>query len=360
MRTELCLKAYNNYKKIDKGEIATTYFNKFFNKNMDLLVCDFYWACSRKSYLPCGQVCDIYSYDAIKNALLAGARLINLDIYPDNKGIEPIVRDYRPMPEFMSGLKTFLDLELCLKIIKKYAWIDAPNYPLILYLNIHTDSKVVLYNLAKILYKVLNGHFLNKKYSFNGRNGLYKFSQIPINELFGNVGIITDKYPTIEILDELINGITNNGNIITTDYYPSTQAFGGIISTFGSATDIINNNKLNLMIVDSVTNVNKELTHSVECIAVQNFRNPKSDIYNADPEDCWKYGCQLLLMNYQLYDDNMKKYIEKFSQNKAGLVLKPDELRYIAQPKPAIAPQSIKASYKPRTIGVEGWYSYKV
>ncbi len=358
MRTELCLQAFNNYKNIKRGNIPVTYFNKYFNKKMDLKVCDFYWACSRKSYLPCGQVCDVYSYDAIRFCLLAGARLINLDIYPDMNGINPIVRDYRPMPEFMSGLKTSLDFEKCLKIIKRFAWIDSPHYPLILYFNIHTNSKIVLNNMAKILHKIFDGQFLNKRYSFAGRNSKFPFSQIPIKELMGNVAIISDKFPTIEILDELINGTIDGKEITLINYFPGTEAYGGIITKYGSKKDPINYNKFNLTIVNSDKNVTKELNSSVECMAVQNFRNPKSDLYNADAEDCWKHGAQMVMMNYQLFDNNMQTYIKQF-QN-AGLVLKPESLRYIAKPKKPIDEQNKNATYAPRTVGVKGWYSYNV
>src|SRR3989304_4844375 len=126
MRTDLCLRAFDNYKNIKKEEIPSTYFNKFYNKYLDLTVADFYWACSRKSYLPCGQICDIYSYDSIKLCLLAGARLINL--------------------------------EICFNVIKKYGWLSGLKYPLILYLNLNTNNRLVLHNLSKILNKVFDGY----------------------------------------------------------------------------------------------------------------------------------------------------------------------------------------------------------
>lgn len=360
MRTELCLKVFDNYKDIKKNKIPIVYYNKYYKKNLNLKVCDFYWASSRKSYLPCGQTCDVYSYDAIKKCLLSGARLINLDIYANEKGNMPIVRDSIPMPEFLSKLKTYLDVELCFKIIKKYAWLDAPDYPLILHLNINTNNRLVLYNLTKILKNIFDGHFLNKIYSFAGRNGIYPFGQIPIKELFGNVAIITNKYPTIGILDEFINGSVDPDQkfISEIDYLPSTENYGGIISQKSNISDMINNNKFNTTFINSEKQNKSVVDHSSECIFVQNFRDPKSDLYNANPEDCWKLGCQFVLMNYQLYDDNMKTYIKKFRNS--GLVLKPEQLRYIAQPKRKLYEQNIRASYLPRKIESQGWYSYNI
>lgn len=364
MRTDLCMKTFDMYQNIKKEDIPTQYFNKLLNKNVDLKVCDFYWASSRKSYLPCGQTCDVYSYDAIRACILAGARLINLDIYADKSGKMPIVRGEVPMPEFMSGLKTYLDVEKCFKIIKNYGWISSSNYPLVLYLNINTDNKMVLFNLAKILNSVFGQHFLNKKYSFAGRtcnsNGLsFPFGQIPIKEMFGKIAILTDKYPTIGVLDEFINGYVENGHkyINQIDYTKSMQQYGGLLSKHTNIGDMINNNKFNLTIINSLYNT-QSLTHSSECALNQNFRNPKSDLYNAEPEDCWKVGCQFVMMNYQLGDDNMKIYFNKFSDS--GLVLKPENLRYIEQPKKPIVKQNTNASYAPRKVSETGWYSYNI
>ena len=359
-RTNICLNTFNNYKDIKKGTIPDKYFNKNFNENMDLNVSDFFWAASRKSYLPCGETCDVYSYDAIKKCILAGARVINLDIYSDEKGQMPVVRDAIPMPQFLSSMKTYLDTELCMKIIKNFAWYDAANYPLILYLNIHTKNRVVLYNLTKILKTVFNGHFINKKYSFSGRNGQYPFGQIPIKELFGNVAIISDTYPTIGILDELINGFVDSTTkyINEINYSESMANFGGIISVHSNTGDMINNNKFNITIVNSVKTINPVNISKAECVVNQNFRNPKSDLFNADGEDCWKVGCQMVLMNYQLYDENMKNYIEMFKNS--GLVLKPEKLRYIAAKTKPINEQNKNATFAPRKAEITGWYSYNI
>ena len=63
--------------------------------------------------------------------------------------------------------------------------------------------------------------------------------QIPIKELFGNVAIVTDKYPTIGILDEFINGSVSDNNkfISLIDYTNSTEAYGGILSKKSDVPD---------------------------------------------------------------------------------------------------------------------------
>ena len=89
-----------------------------------------------------------------------------------------------------------------------------------------------------------------------------------------------------------------------------------------------------------------------------NFRNPKIDLYNSNPEDTWKYGASFVMMNYQFFDDNMKKYLEKFKDS--SLVLKPEELRYIPQPPKPIIKQNEEASYAPRKLEKKGWYSFNI
>jgi len=356
MRTNLCLKSFDNYKDINRKEFPTTYFNGYFKQTIPYVVCDYYWASSRKSYLPCGQVYDVYSYDSIIGCLKAGARIINLDVYSDEQS-NPIVRDQHPMPIYGKPL----DFEYCMKLIKKYGWIDCPNYPLILFLGINTNNRTTFQKMAKILKENFSGKFLNKKYSFAGRNGDYPFGQIPITELLGKIAIIVDKYPLLGILNELINAeVTKDQQFITIQKYtPSVAQYGGLVSKNTDISTLINYNKFNITTIESdgVTRPVKE--HSLfRASFTENVRNPKADIYNADPEDCWKFGCQWVMMNYQLYDKNMETYINKFKDS--GLVLKPENLRYIPKPPPKVSEQNKKASFAPRTIEKKGWYNFNI
>lgn len=356
MRTKLCLASFNNYKNIKFNTFPTTYTNKYYGKIMDLKVCDFFWACSRKSYLPCGEIYDVYSYDSIINCLKAGARLINLDIYSDEKG-NPIVRDKYPMPRYGKPL----NLELCLKLIERFSWISNQNYPLILFLGIHTNNRLTLFRLTQSLKNIFHNRFLNKKYGFSGRNGAYPISQTPIKDLMGKVTIIVDKYPLIGILNELVNGeITKNQQFITSHLYTkSIEQFGGLISKKTDIGDMVNYNKFNITLIESsgITSPPGDDNY-LRVMFTPNVRNPKEDIYNAPPHDCWKYGCQWVLMNYQLYDENMKKYIDKFQNG--GLILKPDNLRYIPKPPVKIVKQNPKLFFEPKTISKPGWYNVNV
>lgn len=343
MRSKIGLRAFENYKNITHEPIPTRYFNKYYDQMRDLKVCDFYWASSRKSYLPQGQSYDVCSYDAIMLNLKAGARLINLDVYNDNNN--PVIRNKTSMPLYGNNL----DFNKCLQIIKTYGWRNASNYPLILYLEIHTDSRIVLYKIYQALKQNFPDKFLNKKYSYSGKNNQFPLGQIPIKETLGKLIIITDKYPLIGNLNELVNGTTQSGQeyIIVKDYSAGNERFGGLASKSSDMQSLINYNKFNLTIIDP----QGEDT-------MRNIYNPKVDLFNAPFEDCAKFGCQLVMINYQLFDDKMKKYYETF-KNK-GLILKPPELRYIDKPPTKINKQNKKATFAPSIFQQEGWFSVKI
>lgn len=358
MRTELCLRSFNNYdyRKLRRKKIELEYYNDYLGRNVDYKVCDFYWACSRKSYLPCGQTYDVYSYDSIVNAIKANARLIELDIYSDELS-NPVVRAEYMMPIFGKPL----NFEHCIKLIAQYGWIDGSNYPMILFLGIHTNNRLTFQKIAEIIKKHLGSRLLNKKYSFAGRNGEFPLGQIPLKDLMGNVAIVVDKYPLIGVLNELVNAeVTKDQQFITiVEYTSETKRYGGIVSTNANIGELINYNKFNITMVDSNGIINPINDDNIlRALLTQNLRDPKSDLYNADPDDCWKYGCQWVMMNYQLYDDNMRKYMEKFRDG--GIVLKPAELRFIEKPKPKVKKQNVKAYYRPNVVEQKGWYKFNI
>ncbi len=346
MRTEICLRPFNNPEyQVKKGDFPMTYYNKYYQKNMDLKVTDFYWPCSRKSYLPCGQTSDLCSMDAILLCLKSGARLLNLDIYSDTQSAKPVIRNKTLMPYY--GVP--LEVDETFKQIKTNAWKDNSRYPLILYLTVNTEDPSIMDQIYELLIKHFNGKFINKKYSFNGRDGKYPLSQVTIKEFQGNVAVITDKYPLTGKLNELINGVVSptqeyiNQHI----YSPEDENYGGIIVKTSDTESLVNHNRTYLTLVES------EGTNSLA-----NVHNPKSDLYNPPPKDCWKFGCQWVLMNYQLFDNNMNTYLKKFQNS--SLVLKPEALRYVPKPPPKVNDQHPRNYYAPRKLERPGWFSVNV
>lgn len=348
-----------------REDIPSSYTNQYYNKDMPLNICDFYWACSRKSYLPAGQSYDLASYDAIKKTLRAGARLINLDVYPDSQEkwdvkAMPVVRPQKLMP--FTG--TPLEFKRCLEVINENAWVDNETYPLIIFLEIHFAEKPIkqkytdednpymdrnvflCVRIAEAIYQVLGSKLVDKKYGFNGRNGLYPFGQIPISDVAGKVLIVTDQYPLNGVLDELVNGVCAGDQqlINLLNYDENHQNYGGIAGNKIETADLIIHNKQNITLVN---NPGKP--------SLVNIYEPKSDLYNPPFSDCQQYGCQFVLMNYQLLDDNLREYLGFFKD--ASLVLKPDQLRYIPQPPPTVTAQTPSNFFSTRTVGTPGWFT---
>lgn len=342
MRNNICLRSFQNYGNIQTSNIPTTYRNKNFNKDMDLVVADFYWSCSRKSYLPCGQSYDINSLDAIRQCIKAGARMINLDIYKSDTSDEPVIRNQTIMPYVGKPLSA----DDVFKLIKEIGWLNRPNYPLILYLTINTNNKNTLELLTGYYKKYFLDKLIDKKYSFNGRNGLYPFTRLPIKDFTGKIALITDKYPIIGNLNEFVNSvISDNQQFINKFNYTSNlEDYGGIKAHRSDFNNILEYNKKNATLVYPTCETR-----------LANMYNPKIDITNPEPEECWNLGCQFVLMNFQYFDDNMDKYYQKFRSG--GLVLKPENLRYIPVPTEPIKQQNKNNYFKPRKIEQKGWYS---
>ena len=144
-----------------------------------------------------------------------------------------------------------MDFYKCLETIKKYAWNDNKYLPLVLYLNLNFASDNVIFN--KIYYaimKVFWKHLLDKKYSFSGRGGIFPAGKINMIDALGKIIIITNKYPTRTLLDEIINGNTSgNSSYVTIDKYTQDQKNFGGLSMTKSKNELVNKYKTNIEFV---------------------------------------------------------------------------------------------------------------
>jgi hypothetical protein len=333
-RLPQCLKTYPSNVGLTFDKIPTQYYNKYYRKNMDLLLCDFYIAGSYKSYIPCGYTNDIQSVEAIKMALKLGARILTFDLYSQGEDLSKpaiVCRVESPMGGDWNQAIPFEDI--C-KTVMEYGWNDGINYPLLLYFNIHFEDQFLYQQMARTILNVFSARLANKKYGFKRS----PIGQIRISELLGTVLIITNKYPMNGMLNEHINEAISEEHQTTKmiEYTKANMEYGGLSATVSNGKQMIENNKYNLTFV----------YHEPD----QNYGNIiqyKSDIENYDFQDVFNYGCQSALMYYGVDDDEMKKYLEYFKN--CSFVIKPDKLRYIPQPPPKIKKQDERLSYKPKT-----------
>ena len=312
----------DNYK--FKYNIPIKYKNKLDNKFKDLYIRDFYWKFSYKSYITGNINNGIPSYDALTNAFdIYNVRGINLDIYSSSK----IVGDINAIPIVRSNElhknSAPLDIFKTFELINIHGWdnkIDykTKNLPIILYLTMNFTIDEIIYNkIHYALIKNFSKRLLDKKYSFNGRNGLNSINNIKMEDALGKIIIITNKYPTNSKLDELINGsITNKISNISLDKYSNDMHTYDCFSIKYPKADLIDNNKNNLFMTYSNNIENKDTK-----------LNSKIDISNPNIIDCINLGIQLPMMSLYLPNKNLYDWLAYFKDD--SIIIKPEKFRNV-------------------------------
>jgi hypothetical protein len=311
------------------GNIPVSFLNKKTNEYQDLVLADFYYPGSYYSYIAESPlVGGTPSLDVLKTVLTQfKARIIHLDIYSDKKDpydpiAEPIVKCSKLSQDGVP--LNFIDV---LGIINKWAWVNNdPNnssYPLFLYLQFHFEYNENLYlKIYEYLIKIFSKYFIDKKYSFSGRNGTFSISNAKMKECIGKIIIVTNLFPTKTALDELINTSTNilNKQFNLEEYKETYIKFSDIgISQDHNKDDMVNNSKLNINLF--YTKPNEKYVNQSQI---------KSGLYNPSFQDCAQYGIQGTLMYLFLPDDNLNKWYMFFlNKNNMNPVLKEEVLRNI-------------------------------
>jgi hypothetical protein len=352
-RAEKCLIVYQNYPKIKQNPIpnAGKYYNTFFKKDKYYGLRDFFYAASYKTYLPCGYTNDIVSYNAIKNVLLAGARVIHLDIF--FKGGDPFGDDAKIIVgnvingelSFLKGSsedKQYLEFMNCLELIIELAWKKSDT-PLMLYLNMEFLPNTKLeYQVYSQLLAKCSSRFMDKYYGFQRIN----IGDIPVNMAIGKLIILTNRVPINGFLNEITNGVMSEDstNVILYKITDKEIEYGGIKTKFPKKEDAVKISMFNLVAVmkDSIPND-------------KNKYNPKIDTENYDASYHFELGISITFMSWQ---NRPESYLKKFVEG--GMILKPAELIYIPRPKPPVEQRDTKFDYETtRVSGLNGFYDFE-
>ena len=328
----------DNYLKTN-GSIPISFFNKEINNYQDLVLADFYYPGSYYSYIADSPLTGgTPSLDALSIVLSKfKVRVIHLDIYSDRSNeydplCLPVVR-CKNMSEGASPLN-FMEV---LGLINKWAWATDNNnlpYPFFLYLNLNfSDNEAMYTRIYENLVKMFSKYFIDKKYSFSGRNGIFPVSLAKMKECLGKIIIVTNKFPTKSLLDELINASTNdlNVNFNLKEYKDTYITFNEIgVSQDNDKNDLVNSSKTNINFYYSEPNAK-----------YKNINQIKSGLFNPSFQDCAQYGIQSTLMYIFLPDDNLNKW-NMFFKNKNNLdpVLKDELLRTVNGRKQEIVKQN--------------------
>jgi hypothetical protein len=328
----------SNYLKFING-IPISFLNKNTNDYQDLVLADFYYPGSYYSYLVDSPLNGTPNLNALKIGLTKfKTRIIHLDIFSDSTNPYDTNANLIIRPENLKNGASPLKLEDCFNVINSWAWInDDPSkmsYPLFIYFKIHFDiaNNSLCLKLYNLLLKYFSKYLIDKKYGYSGRNNMVPVSMAKIKDSLNKIVIISDVYPTKTILDELINGSTNDlsNNFNIKLYKASYVTYDKVgISQDNDKTNLINTSKTDLSFYYTMPDELKK-----------NNNQPKAGMYNPSFQDCAQYGIQGTLMYIFVPDENLNKWVTFFkNKNNFDPVLKDEILRLVNQPTPVITKQ---------------------
>ena len=286
------------------------------------------------SYNSCcaGEFQDSYvTTDALKEVIKAGARVLDFEIYSvDGKCV---VAASAFDNEHLKGTYNSLPIDTVLKVINDTALSDsavvsAPNAgdPLFLHFRIKSDREDIYEPLAKSIKKNFAPKLMEAMWGYEGRAG-------PNSTDSRNLGF----EPLMYIRNKVIIMASQKNN----NYKKEDNPFYELVN-FGSTS----------LYFDNLRNHDVQYTGSVEELRHRNkdrlaLTMPDWSEINTNPPAALhqSLGCQMICMNYQNMDKNMRYYLEFFNENGYAFVLKPADLRYIPVVLKCPPPQDPSVSY---------------
>ena len=339
------------------------YYNPYFEKTMSYYIRDYYIPASYRSYAACNSEYDVSSLSAIKYCLDKGARFIHLDINfrGTNCNAEEIIPIITATPNYkeeeIGKCFTAPTLEEALKVINQTAW-SRTNDPLFLYLEFQSTPNDYLYSaVGNLINNILYHHLLPSELGFSHT----PIGDIEMTTAMNKVIILTNRVRTVAKFDAFVNGIIlppkqekEAGsvqqliNVMAIPEVGENAVYEFVGYNENKQKQTINFNKQHL----SYAFLDKEPPISI-------LKNPKNEIENLDFNDIFPFGVQIVAMNYQKPDENLRKYCEYFQSG--SLRLKEESLRYIPKPLPKISAQHPQLTFKSRRYVDErpGWADFK-
>jgi hypothetical protein len=234
---------------------------------------------SHNSFVRGFQLFDASSTEAIKRALYAGARVIELDIHPSSYDKEsPVVSHAAKIFGKLIYFTTQIPLEDCLEAINEFT--DLTSDPIVIFLQLETnDDPILQSNIAQIFKDKLSHKLLPLEYKLAKK----PFYLEPIKKLLNKVIVIA--------------GASNN----------QTAGMEDIVDCPLYHNGIINNDSEGALLID---NIDKPRLSRVY------FKGSAfSELsLNFHPEDYWKNHHQFVAMNVQRNGIVLKDYLKEFKK----------------------------------------------
>lgn len=313
------------------------------NPNHKYLLRDYYVNSSYNSCCGGNIEKDFVDMIPLKTVIKQGARLLDFEIYSMN-GSPVVAAGTGPNTNgkyYLKGTYNSIPFKKTMSYIRSLVFNGSqcpnPDDPLFLSFRIKTNNRNIYPIMANVISKTFSGRFLGPKYSHNGKyntSGMDVIPNIPLLNLKRKVIIIiqdpTNNYRETEF-EEYIN-MSGKGN--EGDGLPFVQIYKN--------WDIVHAHDIEVV---------KDDTKKFLGITMPDTRPLLSNSSAPIHHSC---GCQFVMMNYSLMDEQMLYYINFFNKKGSAFRLKPDHLRYfdvkIAPPKK----QDPKLSYGPRQTSMLG------
>lgn len=259
------------------------------------------------------QMYDYTSEQVVLSVLQSGARYLEFNIFNSEfgKNAYPVVSMGYKTGEWKM-MVTDTPLELIFQTIAKNAFtigdgingVNNPDDPIIIGLNLNTNSNLSCLNLISMLIlKYFRGRFLPSDYSFQNSDNI---GDIPIIQLMGKIIFFSSDGYQGSGLEEIVNycwdNVDNNPNhSLQRIHYSALTAPG-----FDENKMIAYNKKGFTIVVPHV----------------------EGDFYNTNYNTikAFEMGCQFVSMEYQYIDSNMDSYITRFKEK--SLIAKNQDLTF--------------------------------
>ena len=292
-----CDSLNNIYTKFPTISNINTNNPKYKHKLRDYYIKTAYNCCAAGKYKN-----DFVNVCALKNCIKQGARCLDFEIYSVNN--TPVVAVSSVSDVNIKESYNYIPFAQAMQIVSIYAFAGGncpnPNDPLLLNFRIMSNIKEVHDSIALALYNTLEERLLGKQFSYenNGQNlGSYDLAR-----LTGKIVIIVDKSNplfTSSLLNEYVNIASNSA-------YIRLLRYNDVEFTHDKDELILYNGQYMSITLPNLSANNKNYSSAL----------------------AMTYGCQMIAMSFQSFDENMQFYTQFFDDVGSAFALKPDTLRY--------------------------------
>ena len=282
--------SYPNIKSID-------YNNDYFDNNLR----DFYIKASYNSCCSGGVKNDYVNVCALENVLKNGARFLDFEIYAKND--MPIIGASSSNDYSYKETYNELAFKTAMEKVKDVAFSSIcpnPEDPIILHFRIKSEKSSICDEMAKDINHTFGQDHLDKLYSYEYRGK--NLGEVKLKDLKKKVIIIVDKSEGIKFKSTKLYEFVN---MCSGSEYLRKYRNNDIEHTIDT-DEIIKFNKMNMSIVLPDVNV-------------------KTDNYSYIHAK--ETGVQIMAMNFQNFDSNLKFYSLFFDGTQSAFILKPEDMR---------------------------------